>query len=48
LGSKEELPDLIDQHVAGGSEILEARNMTFAASNYPWAFGPIRSRRLFC
>ncbi|HJP94067.1 MAG TPA: hypothetical protein VJ875_19060 [Pyrinomonadaceae bacterium] len=30
--AKKELQDLIDQHVAGGSEVLEARNMTFAAS----------------
>lgn len=29
--AKRELQDLIDQHVAGGAEILEARNMTFAA-----------------
>ena len=28
--AKRELQDLIDQHVAGGSEVLEARNMTFA------------------
>ena len=29
--AKRELQDLIDQHVAGGSEVLEARNMTFIA-----------------
>ena len=29
--ARRELQDLIDQHGAGGSEILEARNMTFAA-----------------
>src|ERR1051325_3267849 len=29
--AKRELQELIDQHVAGGSEVLEARNMTFAA-----------------
>ena len=29
--AKRKLQDLIDQHVAGGSEVLEARNMTFAA-----------------
>lgn len=30
--AKRELQDLIDQHVAGGAEVLEARNMTFAAA----------------
>ena len=25
-----ELQDLIDQHLAGGADVLEARNMTFA------------------
>jgi hypothetical protein len=29
--AKKELQDLLDQHVAGGSEVLEARNMTLAA-----------------
>ena len=29
--AKRELQDLIDQHVAGGPDVLEARNMTFAA-----------------
>ena len=29
--AKRELQNLIDQHVAGGSEVLEARNMTFAS-----------------
>ena len=29
--AKRDLQDLIDQHVAGGAEVLEARNMTFAA-----------------
>ena len=28
--AKRELQDLIDQHVAGGAEVLEARKMTFA------------------
>jgi|SRR5215213_6797668 len=31
LATKTELQDLIDQHVAGGADVLKARNMTFAA-----------------
>ena len=52
--AKRELQDLIDQHVAGGSEVLEARNMTFAAlaqhckeTRYCQAFYDEQGRKLY-
>lgn len=52
--AKKELQDLIDQHVAGGSEVLEARNMTFAAlaqhckdTRYCEAFYDEQGRKLY-
>jgi integrase len=52
--AKRELQDLIDQHVAGGSEVLEARNMTFAAlaqhckeTRYCEAFYDEQGRKLY-
>ena len=52
--AKTELQDLIDQHVAGGAEVLEARNMTFAAlaehckeTRYCEAFYDEQGRKLY-
>jgi integrase len=52
--AKRELQELIDQHVAGGSEVLEARNMTFAAlakhckeTRYCEAFYDEQGRKLY-
>jgi integrase len=52
--AKRELQDLIDQHEAGGSEVLEARNMTFAAlaehckeTRYCEAFYDEQGRKLY-
>lgn len=52
--AKKELQDLIDQHVAGGSEVLEARNMTFSAlaehckeTRYCEAFYHQQGRKLY-
>ena len=52
--AKRQLQDLIDQHVAGGAEVLEARNMTFAAlaehckeTRYCEAFYDEQGRRLY-
>ena len=52
--AKRELQDLIDQHNAGGSEVLEARNMTFAAlaqhckeTRYCEAFYDEQGRKLY-
>ncbi len=52
--AKRELQDLIDQHVAGGSDVLEARNMTFAAlaehckeTRYCEAFYDEQGRKLY-
>jgi integrase len=54
LDAKRELQDLIDQHVAGGAEVLEARNMTFAAlaqhckeTRYCEAFYDQQGRKLY-
>lgn len=52
--ARRELQDLIDQHVAGGAEVLEARNMTFAAlaehckeTRYCEAFYDEQGRKLY-
>jgi hypothetical protein len=52
--AKRELQDLINQHVAGGSEVLGARNMTFSAlaehckeTRYCEAFYDQRGRKLY-
>lgn len=52
--AKRELQDLIDQHVARGAEVLEARNMTFAAlaahckeTRYCEAFYDEQGRKLY-
>lgn len=52
--AKRELQDLIDQHVAGGPDVLEARNMTFAAlaehckeTRYCEAFYDEQGRKLY-
>ena len=52
--AKRELQDLIGQHVAGGSDVLEARNMTFAAlakhckeTRYCEAFYDEQGRKLY-
>jgi integrase len=52
--AKRELQDLIDQHESGGSEVLEARNMTFAAlaehckeTRYCEAFYDQQGRKLY-
>src|SRR6185503_16660743 len=52
--AKKELQDLIDQHVAGGPEVLEARNMTFASlaehckeTRYCEAFYDEQGRKLY-
>jgi hypothetical protein len=52
--AKRELQGLIDQHEAGGSEVLEARNMTFAAlaqhckeTRYCEAFYDEQGRKLY-
>ena len=54
MDAKRELQDLIDQHVAGGSEVLDARNMTFAAlaehykeTRYCEAFYDQQGRKLY-
>jgi len=52
--AKRELQNLIDQHVAGGSDVLEARHMTFAAlaehckeTRYCEAFYDEQGRKLY-